>query len=522
MFADFEASQQCLNIESFIGGLSVHEDQLNSVSGVCSTKSTVHRVRDRKSLELLFASDTPQKALSGDGALYSAIVLYIKPTLKPVADIYLSRVQNKGADLSFSYTVLWKRWKSHKQATDPKLQAVTSKKKKSRKSGLSKSNTRNEKNKKNSHNDDTEIGKLLVSNTEIAKGSNGTIVLEGIYDGRPVAVKRLVQTHHEVALKEIQYLIASDQHPNIVRWYGVQYDQDFVYLALERCTCSLYELISSVSNSFQKQFSGNDQDASCLSDCAVKFQWKSGDKEDFPLWISFSSLVKIDEFGSGSSGWQAPEQLRHERQARAVDLFSLGCVLFFCITGGKHPYGDSLERDVNIVNNQKDLFLIENIPEAADLISALLHPKPELSLYYCTFTDGDMLCCYPICQSDRVELKDREDGSKLLEALESVKTVALGGLWNEKMDTAFINDISRYRRYKYDSVRDLLRVIRNKLNHYRELSKEIQGILGQVPEGFESYFSTKFPRLVIEVYKVFHTYCLEEDIFQKYFRGNHI
>ncbi|KAK4351776.1 hypothetical protein RND71_027294 [Anisodus tanguticus] len=671
MFADFEASQQCMNIESFVGGLFGHEDQLNSVSGVCSTKLTVHRVRDRKSLELLVASDTPQKALSGDGALYSAIVPYIKPTLKHVAD--LARVpQNKGADVippldpatankygiivlagdngqinrvtksdalvhsynwnsavlntfmllitafSFSYTVLWKRWKSHKQATDPKLQAVTSKKKKSRKSGLSKSSTRNEKNKKNSYNDDTEvsgvvtdigksekvlelnickydsrvyhrkIGKLLVSNTEIAKGSNGTIVLEGIYDGRPVAVKRLVQTHHEVALKEIQNLIASDQHPNIVRWYGVEYDQDFVYLALERCTCSLYEFISLVSNSYQKQFSGNDQDAGCLSDCTVKFQWKSGYKEDFPLWkpsgypsahllklmrdmvhglvhmhelgivhrdlkpqnvlivkersisaklsdmgISkhlagdMSSLTK-NSTGSGSSGWQAPEQLRHERQTRAVDLFSLGCVLFFCIAGGKHPYGDSLERDVNIVNNHKDLFLIENIPEAADLISALLHPKPELRpkaveiLHHPFFWNSEMRLSFLRDASDRVELEDREDGSKLLEALESVKTVALGGLWNEKMDTAFINDIGRYRRYKYDSVRDLLRVIRNKLNHYRELSKEIQGILGQVPEGFESYFSTRFPRLVIEVYKVFHRYCLEEDIFQKYFRGNHI
>lgn len=124
--------------------------------------------------------------------------------------------------------------------------------------------------------------------------------------------------------------------------------------------------------------------------------------------------------------------------------------------------------------------------------------------------------------SDRVELEDREDGSELLEALESVKTVALGGLWNDKMDSAFINDIGRYRRYKYDSVRDLLRVIRNKLNHYRELSKEIQGILGQVPEGFESYFSSRFPRLVIEVYKVFHRFCLEEDIFQKYFKSNQI
>ncbi|KAH0681506.1 hypothetical protein KY284_022591 [Solanum tuberosum] len=664
MFADFEASQQCKQIGSFLGDFSYQEDQLNSGYGVCPTKPVVHRVRNLKSLESLFASGRPHNALSGDVALST----YINPALKPVSEL-VGLPPNKRTDIipsslpsmtkefgfmrlsggdngskvtksdalvhsynwnsvvlipfmlliaafPFIYYVLWKRWKLHKQATDPKLQAVTSKKKKSRKSGFSKSSTRNEKNQKNSHNDDTEatgvvadigksekvlelnlckydsliyhrkIGKLLVSNTEIAKGSNGTIVLEGIYDGRPVAVKRLIQTHHEVALKEIQNLIASDQHPNIVRWYGVEYDQDFVYLALERCTCSLYEFISSVTSSYQKQFSGNNQDAGCLSDCTVKVQWKSGDKDDFPLWkpsgypsahllklmrdmvhglahlhelgivhrdlkpqnilivkersvsaklsdmgISkhlagdMSSLTK-NSTGSGSSGWQAPEQLRHERQTRAVDLFSLGCVLFFCITGGKHPYGDSFERDVNIVNNQKDLFLIENIPEAADLISALLHPNPELRpkaveiLHHPFFWNSEMRLSFLRDASDRVELEDREDGSELLGALESVKTVALGGLWNDKMDSAFINDIGRYRRYKYDSVRDLLRVIRNKLNHYRELSKEIQGILGQVPEGFESYFSTRFPRLVIEVYKVLHTYCLEEDIFQKYFKGN--
>lgn len=82
--------------------------------------------------------------------------------------------------------------------------------------------------------------------------------------------------------------------------------------------------------------------------------------------------------GYGSSGWQAPEQLRHERQTRAVDLFSLGCLLFFCITGGKHPFGENLERDVNIVNGRKDLFLIDHLPEATDLVSKLLDPIPSL------------------------------------------------------------------------------------------------------------------------------------------------
>lgn len=91
-------------------------------------------------------------------------------------------------------------------------------------------------------------------------------------------------------------------------------------------------------------------------------------------WVIFVDLIA----GCGSSGWQAPEQLLHGRQTRAVDLFSLGCVLFYCITGGKHPFGDRFERDINIVKKQMDLFLVEYIPEALDLISRLLNRDPEL------------------------------------------------------------------------------------------------------------------------------------------------
>ncbi|KAJ6736551.1 SERINE/THREONINE-PROTEIN KINASE/ENDORIBONUCLEASE IRE1B [Salix viminalis] len=70
------------------------------------------------------------------------------------------------------------------------------------------------------------------------------------------------------------------------------------------------------------------------------------------------------------------------------------------------------------------------------------------------------------------------------------------------MEAAFINNIGRYRRYKFDSIRDLLRVIRNKSHHYRELPQEIKELLGSHPEGFESYFSRRFPKLLIEVYRV--------------------
>lgn len=76
--------------------------------------------------------------------------------------------------------------------------------------------------------------------------------------------------------------------------------------------------------------------------------------------------------------------------------------------------------------------------------------------------------------SDRVELENRETNSDLLVTLESIATVALGGKWDERMEPAFIANIGYYRRYNFNSVRDLLRVMRNKLNHYRELPREIQ------------------------------------------------
>ncbi|KAK4493375.1 hypothetical protein RD792_017725, partial [Penstemon davidsonii] len=430
------------------------------------------------------------------------------------------------------------------------------------------------------------IRKLFVSNKEIAKGSNGTMVLEGIYEGRPVAVKRLVRAYNDIAFKEIQNLIVSDRHPNIVRWYGVEQDQDFVYLALERCTCSLNDLIFMHLKSSGISSLGQNLDSEVAAECTIRLDTMKGFMQNFELWksdgypsplllklmrdiicgiahlhdlgivhrdlkpqnvliISERSLyAKLSDMGIskrlvgdmsslsnhatgyGSSGWQAPEQLLHGRQTRAVDLFSLGCVLFFCITGGRHPFGNRLERDVNISKNKVDLFLVEHIPEAVDLFLRLLDPDAESRpkaievLSHPLFWNSEMRLSFFRDTSDRVELEDREIDSDLLKALESVAPKALGAKWNEKMEPSFLNNIGRYRRYKFDSVRDLLRVMRNKLNHYRELPEEVQDIIGPVPEGFDRYFASRFPKLFVEVYKVMLKNCRTEEWFAKYLKGS--
>jgi len=95
--------------------------------------------------------------------------------------------------------------------------------------------------------------------------------------------------------------------------------------------------------------------------------------------------------------------------------------------------------------------------------------------------------------SDRVELEDRENESELLNALESTATLALTGKWDGKMEeAAFIDNIGCYRRYTFDSVRDLLRVVRNKSHHCRELPREIKELLRSNPEGLRVIFHVDF------------------------------
>lgn len=42
-------------------------------------------------------------------------------------------------------------------------------------------------------------------------------------------------------------------------------------------------------------------------------------------------------------------------QTCAVDIFSVGCVFYYVLTKGKHPFGDSLRRQANILSGDHSL-----------------------------------------------------------------------------------------------------------------------------------------------------------------------
>jgi serine/threonine-protein kinase/endoribonuclease IRE1 len=47
-----------------------------------------------------------------------------------------------------------------------------------------------------------------------------------------------------------------------------------------------------------------------------------------------------------------------------------------------------------------------------------------------------------------------------------------------------VGNLGRYRRYDYTCLRDLLRVVRNKRNHFREMPDSLQQLMGPLPNGF--------------------------------------
>jgi serine/threonine-protein kinase/endoribonuclease IRE1 len=126
-----------------------------------------------------------------------------------------------------------------------------------------------------------------------------------------------------------------------------------------------------------------------------------------------SSYAQTANHAVGSIGWRAPECLRGEvslddlfedssysslgehlnghplregsstgrrtRLTKAVDLFSLGCLYFYVMTGGCHPFGDRYEREINIVRgNITGLDKLDSYGEdgyeAKCLIGKLLSP----------------------------------------------------------------------------------------------------------------------------------------------------
>jgi hypothetical protein len=105
-----------------------------------------------------------------------------------------------------------------------------------------------------------------------------------------------------------------------------------------------------------------------------------------------------------------------------------------------------------------------------------------------------------------VELSDRLEqetpDSLVMLALESSAADVVGRAWGRRIDSDVLDDVSKYRKYDESSVRELLRLIRNKKHHYHELSDAVKAGMGALPVGFCGYFEARFPKLFMHCVRV--------------------
>ncbi|XP_062957188.1 serine/threonine-protein kinase/endoribonuclease IRE2 [Cynocephalus volans] len=398
----------------------------------------------------------------------------------------------------------------------------------------------------------TVVGKISFNPKEVlGRGAGGTFVFRGQFEGRAVAVKRLLCECFSLVRREVQLLQESDRHPNVLRYFCTERGPQFHYIALELCRASLREYMENPDLEhwglepkmvLQQLMSGL---AHLHSLHIVHRDLKPGNilitgpdsqgqgrvvLSDFGLCKKLSAGRRSFSLRSGipgTEGWMAPELLRllpPDGPTSAVDIFSAGCVFYYVLSGGSHPFGESLYRQANILMGAPCLAHLEEEAHdkllARELVEAMLSPLPQAR------PSAHQVLAHPFFWSRAKQLQFFQDVSDWLEkeseqgplvtALEAGGHMVVRDNWHRHISIPLQTDLRRFRSYKGTSVRDLLRAMRNKKHHYRELPTNVQQTLGQVPDSFIQYFTDRFPRLLLHTHKAMRS-CSSESLFLPYY-----
>ncbi|KAF9924477.1 bifunctional endoribonuclease/protein kinase ire1 [Mortierella alpina] len=437
---------------------------------------------------------------------------------------------------------------------------------------------------------------ISLTDSVLGYGSHGTVVYKGSYDGRAVAVKRLLIDFYDVAFHEVRLLQESDDHPNVVRYFRSEQCDRFLYIALELCSASLddiierghqqpfrdlsatlepqkilYQIISGIHHLHslkivhrdikpQNILIGEPKQKPKPSKSAVGFSTSSLPATPSPPPLGSSGMITsivranstpsslaqtlhpgrvlISDFGlcrklendqssfhntahggrggagGGTIGWRAPECFsgldkedellqamvngavggsggstddstqssqgagvggmsgKANRMTRAIDIFSAGCVFYYVLTNGDHPFGDRYSRERNILLNMPNLEGLNSMGqegvEAKDLISKMIAHNPAERpdafsvMHHPYFWSANKRLMFMQDCSDRFEVEDRG----VLDASDPQQTSPL------------------------------------LKHHYQDLPPHVKRALGDLPHGFLNYFTSRFPKLMLHLYYI--------------------
>jgi len=81
---------------------------------------------------------------------------------------------------------------------------------------------------------------------------------------------------------------------------------------------------------------------------------------------------------SGTRGWMPPEVYQTNRLDFSVDIWALGCIFAYTLSGGKHPYGDDPDKRVVLIKEMKRMQLIQQ-----DLMSPYCNDREAIEVIRC-------------------------------------------------------------------------------------------------------------------------------------------
>lgn len=72
----------------------------------------------------------------------------------------------------------------------------------------------------------------------------------------------------------------------------------------------------------------------------------------------YDSSLDLENYENSDEMWNSIDRMEkdiNKKVTKAVDIFSMGCVYYFVLSSGGHPFGEPIQRQMNIMSNQYKL-----------------------------------------------------------------------------------------------------------------------------------------------------------------------